>query len=818
MEIAGKAVCSDGLAAGGFGIEAKPTWWHSVYSPHDLRMSEDGTFLLPHIVPGLHRIGLSIPHEGGSTGMWSIDVNLPPANGFLELDIPKPSLHNRVSISGTVKYIGGDPGSGLWLSARSDAGHYGSVHVPRGETEFVFDSLVPDLYTIEFTLDGGERKTCRNIKAPSEGLVIEVPGKREYWLSGTVVDKETADPVAEFQVKLWGATNWQQIRDPNGRFSIRASSEGGQKVFVAAEGYAVKTSGEIWPDANEPAVIELRIPGAIEGRVVNEDSEPVSGAGISFKYKRSSDEKPEDKYITSTDGDGKFVVDGLSGESGSNWFEIVHPDYAAVCKYIEAEEGHIIETEIVLSEGGTVEGYVYDWQGRPLAETTLYFLADSSYEYWEQNQGRLGSAVTDSKGFYRLERLPEKLCYVFREDPQKLSYALAGDPQKQLGVVSTAVLPRRADTTRLDIGGKWRTTGRLLANGAALGNCKMLVKYDAIYQQAFSAFGLTDSEGRFAFYGIPTGRWTIYFSIPGLRGWEKYASLGSFEFESGEDMELGDFDVVLGQVTIGLSVEDPCDSASEWHVSIQQYNEKRFWGRRAGKAEPRSDALDPYVFSGLVSGKYEAIVKREDCPTIRRVFEVGPRQDAQRLDVTIPIGSASLGGRIVWGDAKKAAPRLMLRSSDGAMTVPIQQGRDGCYRIEHLPAGGYVIGRASVAMSRTSTIREVALADGEHTDLDIEVTVESGRGYNGYLVVLVVTDDGLLLPGTRVWLEGQGRIVEPHFDTDDGKSFGVDAGTYTLRAEYPGYRAIRKSVEIKSKEERNTQRILEPLVITMVKQ
>ncbi len=165
---------------------------------------------------------------------------------------------------------------------------------------------------------------------------------------------------------------------------------------------------------------------------------------------------------------------------------------------------------------------------------------DTSYSYWERNQGRLGSVVTDSNGFYRLERLPEKLCYAFREDPQKLCYASRGDPQKQLGVVSTAVLPGHAETTRLDIGGKWRTTGRLLENGRPLAETSMLIKYEAGVQQAFSAFGLTDSDGRFTFYGIPTGRWTLYFAVPGMGGWDKWSPLGSFEFESGEDLEIGD--------------------------------------------------------------------------------------------------------------------------------------------------------------------------------------------------------------------------------------------------------------------------------------
>ena len=82
---------------------------------------------------------------------------------------------------------------------------------------------------------------------------------------------------------------------------------------------------------------------------------------------------------------------------------------------------------------------------------------------------------------------------------------------------------------------------------------------------------------------------------------------------------------------------------------------------------------------------------------------------------------------------------------------------------------------------------------------------------------MVVTEQGLLLPGVEVWLERGGETIGPHFNTDKGKSFGGEAGQWFLHAEYPGYKSVRKKVTLKDVRQYNTQEILEPVVITMAK-
>jgi hypothetical protein len=61
-------------------------------------------------------------------------------------------------------------------------------------------------------------------------------------------------------------------------------------------------------------------------------------------------------------------------------------------------------------------------------------------------------------------------------------------------------------------------------------------------------------------------------------------------------------------------------------------------------------------------------------------------------------------------------------------------------------------------------------------------------------------------------------VIPPHFNTDDGKSFAGEPGPCVLHAEYPGYRPVQTTVELKSKQGHTTQEILAPLVVTMTRQ
>jgi hypothetical protein len=802
--VAGVATCSDGLPADGWSIEAKPLWWNSVYSwPYNDPVAEDGTFILKHIVPGPHRLGVFIPEKGGSRGIWSTDVNLPPENGVLDLKIPKPSPHGRVSISGTVKFIGGSYEQGFWIHAASAEGSFGSTYLYGGKRDFTITDLVPGLYDLDITI-AGQRREFNNIKAPAEDLVLEVAVPRSLRVSGRVIDAWTRRPVTSFELREVGQQEYRRISDPNGAFEVQ--SYGPEcRVQVRADGYGDKITDNLYRDSNEPVLVELGPPVSISGVVVDEAGRPIEGATVNYRYTRSANEQPDAKYITSTDADGRFTADNLSTDDSWRWFVFRHPDYARIIKMLEFSTDRGTEVKIVLSKGGTVEGRLYDWQGKPLANTTIYFMDESHFPYWKQNRARLGSVTTDGDGLYRIEHLPEELCYAFREDPDN-----------QLGVVQAAVVPDRGRTRRLDIGGPWKATGRLLKDGQPVANTPLLVTYEAGIAQGFTAYTVSDSDGRFAFYGLPTGQRSVYWAMPGMRNWDRWMTLGTFGFQEGVDLDLGDFDTSLAEVTVDLVMEDTAIPAEGWSVIVQVYDERYFRGRQAGLLKPRSDPAEPFVFSNISVGRHDALAQRQGYPTIRQPFEIKAGQSAGRVVVTVPAGSASISGKVTSGKVQQ--PRLMLRSVDEQITAEVQVNPDGTFEVKNLPAGRYIFGHAFAALERTSTLAEVTLGPQEHKTITIDADrADAGRDAEGYLVVVVVTQEGIPLATPSVWLERAGRVIAPQFDTDDDKSFAGDPGPCVLHAEYPGYRPVQTTVELKSKQGRTTQDILAPLVITMTR-
>lgn len=806
IDVVGVATCSDGLAPVGWEIRALPSWWHSLYSwPRDEAVAKDGTFAFCHIAPGIHRVSVFIPVDGGSRGIWSTDVNLPPETGVLELQIPQASPHGRVSISGSVRFMGGDYDRGFWINAFSDAGHHASVDLRPGQRDFVLTDLVPGLYDI-YTTVAGDRHDFTNIKAPSDGIVLEIPIYQAVSLRAIVVDKETSQPVPRFQLRPPGGHDWRQVQDPNGRFEVIARGPDVVKVMIRADGYGDKLA-ELSPDANEPAVIEMAAPVALAGTVVDEAGRPIEDVTVSYRYRRSRDEPPEGKYITSTDAGGQFTVEDVAADDTYHWFVFRHPEYARSMPYLKIEEVGETGVKIVLKQGGAVEGTVYDWRGNPMPNTRLYFMDESHFAYWKENRARLGEVTTDENGFYRIEHLPEELCHAFREGAHE-------GP----GVILASILPRQGQTVRLDLGGPWKVTGRLLKDGQPAAAMRMMVVYEAEVAHGFEAHTLTNALGEFTFYGLPTGRRRLYWGGDGSYSWaDGWLRLGVFDFEEGVDLDLGDCVVTVAQVSVELVAEDPDVSMDGWDVALQAYDAGDFWGRRVGQLQPRRDHLDPFVYSGLADGRYEAVTRKEGYPSVRRVFELVPGQSSHAFSMTIPKGSGAISGTLEPAASDRSPSLLMLRSRDQRITAEVRPASDGTFAIENLPAGQYMIGSASVAMARTSTLATVDLKRAERKDIRIQLDPnETGHDAgDGYLVVLVVTEAGLPLATPEVWLEGAGQVIEPHFNNDDGKSFRGHPGTYTLHAQYEGFRPVRRTVEIQPRQGRTIQEILAPLVITM---
>jgi len=807
IEVIGIATCSDGLPASGWEVWPKPIWWHSTRSwPYDDPVAEDGTFMFRHIVPGLHRVEVSRPFDGGIINFWSTEVNLPSETGLLELAIPQPSSHSRVSISGTVVFKGDALNKGFSIDAYRKAGYFGHVDWEPDEPTFTIADLVPGLYDLTFTPPGGKRQTLKNIQAPSQNIVLEIQTNPWVPILGQVVDKLTGQPVTDFQVCHAGQQTWRQWSDPNGFFTLTNVNERSHKkqVIIRSQGYSETLSDEIIPESMDLLRIELGLPQALHGRIINEAGNPIEAAEVNYRYPRKSrDESPDARKITQSDALGYFDIP-VELANTQEWFIFQHPDYARVIRQLDFRGDPLPELTVMLTQGGQVEGHLYDWQGHTLAHTPLYVMDESQYSYWNDHRGRLGRITTDANGFFHIDHLPEELCFIFREDPEQ-----------RLGTVQISILPSQEQTRTVNINGPWRATGRLLKNGIPLANMKLMINYDHSYVQGFKAYTLTNDLGEFTFFGLPTGQRSLYVEDQN----NDWLIIGTYDFTAGCDLNLNDLEISLTKVIVALTKEDQSSLGHGWDVRIQQHKEKGLRMRNMGQAIPRQNQNDPFVFNNLPPGQFKILAQCTGYPSIRQSFEILPGQETQSVNLVFPTGSAGLTGQITLVSAAKNPSHVTLCNRDQTVVESLPVGVDGAFSMKHLPAGNYTLLRPGVlSTDRSDPLCKIQLTPGEHKTIDLlysdDASVDS---YDGYLVILVVNEQGLPTVTPDAWLEQKGRTIEAHMSTDNRKWFRGHPGRYMLHVQYPGFKPIQKSIEMKGKQDRATQEILEPVVVVLKK-
>ncbi len=269
---------------------------------------------------------------------------------------------------------------------------------------------------------------------------VELRMDRGRWITGRVLDERGA-PVPRFRLwaqpsgkgrlpigprwgrparsvnpytdrSPWSRGREDEIQDAEGRFRLGPLPREVLELRVAAEGFLEVRKKVPAGDSTE---VEIRLrPGfRLEGRVL------ASGKGLAQAQvtwrppgrRRSPsllpfriEAEPEDLDLMSFSSvlsarsvlsgpDGRFVLEGLP--RGRLRITARHPRWAKASKVVELPaKGPLI---LELGSGGGIEGRVTGFDGRPLEGAMVLALSVA--------KGVLRSAVTDERGFYRIERL-----------------------------------------------------------------------------------------------------------------------------------------------------------------------------------------------------------------------------------------------------------------------------------------------------------------------------------------------------------------------------------------------------------------------------
>ena len=799
-EVHGYAEYADGVPAKDVGIVARPAWWHCNYGVNHHNVDADGLFTLPHVTPGTYNICMYIPRPDGSGGTVSgvMEAQLPPANGEpLVVRLPQRSPQSLASISGTIVFLGAKKPNNVSISAYSPTGGRGFTHVGRGrngelEDTFVLDRLEPGTYRLSFSGGNLEEKVLENIQAPSAGLQVELVYAAKPKLNGTVADGSTGEPIKSFKVRarklrtLRGPNyvqedEWALVENERGFFTLDVVGPGVYQVQVTAEGYAPIWSEEINTDEADPVDMSLTAGGRVTGRVVDEQGQAVSGGKVIALSKaggvmpRTKDTFVSDDGATET-VDGAFSLEHLP--AGTETIKVTHPGYVAtVVEGIPVVEGETTAgLEIILTSGGSVEGCVYDDKGAPLSNEVLYFQDASGYGgVGDEQAGRLGTAITDSKGFYRVSHLPEQLCYVKR-----------ADEGSRLGVVRRAVVPKNGTVMRLDFGGTPLVSGAIVIDGSPLADTRVLLgPTESPNFGAFRCYTMTDKHGAFVFSGAARGTHAVYYEQPGKRNdWLKMATVTVAE----TDVNLGAVGNVMSELLVTVNTPDSTDSA--WPIE-QVYisdREEPFAALLRTAQKPTSDGA-PWRMENVEPGTYTLTVVRGDQLRWRQQITLAPDRGPWQVSLDLPKATARVSGHV-----RGASPNwIALWQDDKQVWTTARLADDGAFAVENLPPGRYLISADRAFLSGLPAVAEFMLTQGQDKSLEVDVSATSLEP-QAFLVVQVVDERGRLRDDAEVRLDGPSGTAEPTRTVSGQYFFTASPQRHTLHVEVARYNEVTKEI------------------------
>ena len=395
----------------------------------------DGAFTIRGLGAGTYKLA----PQSTATG-----VMMPDMNEAVEVTLAKGQHVTGVrlvlaapagpSISGQVVDSSGRPISGVQVMATSQTGivgvrtldEIGDVNIPR--------TAVADAqgrFEVKGLADGGYHLTTHHAdysgasssaEAGAENVTIVLYGYGA--IEGRVIEARTRQPVTAFealashegtrQIEEWQQRSFTGFRDEAGAFRLEDVDVGGHTVIVRAEGYApafVDVAGVLEGETVSGVVVEMRSPARLTGVVLDPRGQPVEGAEVclgSGYFPADNDELPDISaagHVQRSDADGRFVF--KDQPPGVTRLRARKQGFVMASLEVHLVEGGEKSVEIVLSDGGAVEGYVTLNGGAvPGANVSVYPSAaveedDSDMPYVDHN------ARTDDQGFYRIGALPE---------------------------------------------------------------------------------------------------------------------------------------------------------------------------------------------------------------------------------------------------------------------------------------------------------------------------------------------------------------------------------------------------------------------------
>ncbi len=798
VTVKGSAICSDGKPPTGWKVLAMPKWWHFGVSPIGSEVAKDGTFEFLHIVPGEYDVTISIPQGGGSSQSRRVmtgDLLALPQPPSLKIDSPSPA--SMTSISGTIVFSGERP-NGFWLHARSTEGNQSaSVYVRGDETKFKLEPIPKGRYNITANAAGVESLDLKNVVAPTTDLEIKLKGQSKSVLAGRVVLPDGKTPVETFQmsvIKIWtlGGPNyvedarWKNVQAKDGKFSVEVNGAGIYVVAALADGFAPTKSVEINTTLKQQTPVEIVLDKGVSlsGTVVDETGKPIVAAKVqamSLAAKGSRGptmDSLSDVGAVITDREGRFRFPNLP--RAKEWLRVSSKGFCDTnVENLDLANRPDEPLTIVMNTGVTIRGLVFDGTGNPASGVVLHF--QDAFHGGDYERGRLGSAVTDSRGFYKVDHLPFQQVYI-----------TCGDEWNGIGVVRRAILPQKEKRITVHFGGPEKLTGTIKVNGNPLADTRILLAGKSSFSTITKAFAKTDTNGNFTFFGAPPGIWTLYHDSGNQRS-SDWIPIRDIEVEASASMDLGEMNYRSGSLTINCVPADPAALAG-LRLSLSEYDPVWAFGQSVGVLRPRKAPSEPFVFDQVPSGDFELVCRGQGSLVTRQRLQVSAAKLPQTIDFALPQGSGTLDGSVPIPDERRVQ-RLNLWSEDGRWHTSVRVDKEGKFAVANLPAGKWVIRDRD---TRTwPPVYTFELKAGERKT--IKLTAEHGLNRaspSGFGKITACTSNGVVTP-CRITLSGPGGELSVHSSQHGRVTFTGPPGEYDATIRLKGFTTQKRKVVLR---------------------
>jgi hypothetical protein len=370
------------------------------------------------------------------------------------LDLGDVAFEAGPTIQGRVRDTTGQPIPGVRVLAAHPGTPRGAQATTEEDGRFVLAAAEPGRYHLRVTA-AGYGSAFRFAEAGEDvDLVLDVTGS----ITGFAVD-EAGRRVEAYRVsarrevdpgEIVEGPRSESVEGIDGRFRLEELAAGEYVVRVVAADHAdgvvsgVSVQSGVATDVGR---IRLTRGGTVSGFVTSSEDVPLAEATVVVTGANESGRS------ASTDADGAFEIRGVG--PGRATAVAMHPDYAPgqVAGLEVDPAGGAVETRIVLSEGGRIEGWAREQDGTATAGVTIEVSpADGQFHGFGRKR-----VATASDGTFVVEHLP----------PGQATVVLASQKARRSFSRERAVLVREGETARVEfLNRRILVSGRVTRLGA----------------------------------------------------------------------------------------------------------------------------------------------------------------------------------------------------------------------------------------------------------------------------------------------------------------------------------------------------------------